>query len=76
MMRVIRERFLILNLRNVAETIIYNCNLCKRYCKGPLEPPATGNLPKFDSELFQATGKLFQATVTDFNGPLIYKNFD
>ena len=41
----IRERFWIPKLRSAVKSIIYNCNLYKRYRKGPLKPPATGNLP-------------------------------
>ena len=34
-MCAIRERFWIPKLRSAVKSIIYNCNLCKRYRKGP-----------------------------------------
>ena len=71
-MCAIRERFWIPKLRSAVKSIIYICNLCKRYPKGPLKRPATGNFPRFRSEL----GEPFQATGIDFVGPLIYKDHD
>ena len=68
----IRERFWIPKLRSAAKSIIYNCNLCKRYRKGPLKPTATGNLLRCHSELEEP----FQTTEIDFAGPLIYKDRD
>ena len=59
-------------MRSAVKSIIYNCNLCKRYRKGPQKRPAPGNLRKFRSEL----GEPFQATGIDFAGPLIYKDRD
>ena len=50
----ILERFWNPKLRSAVKSIIYNCNLCKRYCKGPLKPPAVGNLLRF------CLGKPFQ----------------
>ena len=71
-MRGIRERFWIANLRSAVKSIIYNCNLFKRYCNGLMKPPAKGNLPRFHSELNEP----FQTTRIDFAGPLIYKDCD
>ena len=68
----IREKFWIPKLRIAVKGIIYNCNLCNRYRKGPLKPPATGSLLRFCSEL----GELFQTTGIGFAGPLIYKDGD
>ena len=68
----IRERSWIPKLRSAVKSTIYNCNLCKRYHKRPLKPPATGNLPRFRSELDEP----FQTTGIDFAGPLIYKDHD
>ena len=68
----IRGKCWILKLRSAVKSIIYNCNFCKRYRKGPLKPPAMGSLPRFSSEL----GKPFQTTGIDFAWPLIYKKRD
>ena len=54
------------------KSIIYNCNLCKRYRKRSLKPPATGSLPRFRSEF----GEPFPTNVIGFAGPLIYKDRD
>ena len=59
-------------MRSDVKTIIYNCNLRKRYRKGPLKRPATRNLPRFCSKL----GEPFQTTRIDFVRPLIYKECD
>ena len=68
----IYERFWIPKLRSVVKSIIYDYNLCKRYCEGSLKPPATGNLSRFCSEF----EKPFQTTGIDFAGSLIYKDSD
>ena len=67
-----RERFGIPKLRSAVKSIIYNCNLCKTYCKGPLKPSVTVNFLIFPSEL----DVLSQAIRIDFTVPLIYKQWD
>ena len=68
----IRERFGIPKLRSAVKSIIYNCNLCKTFCKGRLKPSATVNFLIFPSEL----DVLSQTIRIDFTVPLIYKQWD
>ena len=42
----IREDFWVPKSRSAVKSIIYNCNLCKRYRKGPLKPPSNGRFAK------------------------------